>query len=107
MSGVDLDKINKVHFVGIGGIGVSAIARLFLRQGKQVTGSDQSLDSPIVSEIKRAGAVIYKDHRARQVPREAELLIYSLAIPESNPERQAAARRGLPERYYPEVIGLV
>ncbi|MBI2097868.1 MAG: UDP-N-acetylmuramate--L-alanine ligase [Candidatus Vogelbacteria bacterium] len=104
---LDLSKVNKVHFIGIGGIGISAIARLFLQSGKQVTGSDQTLDSPVIAELKKRDAKIYHGQRARQVPRQVDLVIYSFAISEDNPERRAATRRGLPLLSYPAALGLL
>ncbi len=103
----DLDKIKKAHFVGIGGIGISALARFFLFEGKTVTGSDLVLTSPIVAELKKQGAKISHGHKASQVPAGCQLLVYSLAIPESNPERRAATRRGLTQLSYPQALGLI
>ena len=62
MSNVNLKKIKSVHFIGIGGIGVSAIARMMLLNGKKVSGSD-SVPSPVTERIKRLGALIYIGHQ--------------------------------------------
>ena len=72
-----------------------------------MTGSDEAIDSPVVEELTRAGAKIYDGHKTDQVPPDAELLVYSLAIPEDNPERRAAAARGLATLSYPEILGLI
>ena len=58
MKNIDLNKIRKAHFVGIGGIGVSAIARMMLLEGKIVSGSDTS-DSAIIGELRKLGAEIF------------------------------------------------
>ena len=77
--------MNGVHFVGIGGIGVSALARYFLSRGFEVSGSDLS-SSDIIEDLRKAGAKILIGHTATNVPRDAELLIYSAAVKRSNPE---------------------
>ncbi|GAB4501374.1 MAG: UDP-N-acetylmuramate--L-alanine ligase [Anaerolineales bacterium] len=83
-----------VHFVGIGGSGLSAIARLLLESGYQVSGSDQTL-SPLAADLKKAGAKIFLGHKAEQV-RGADWVVRSSAIPEQNPEVQAALAAGIP-----------
>ena len=105
---------NHIHFIGIGGIGLSAIARLCLLQGKTVTGSDMSLDSPVVSELVKvpptagqAGAKIYEGHKADQLPTKATLVIYSLAITDDNPELVEARARGISTLSYPQALGLM
>ncbi len=104
--GFDLANIQSVHFIGIGGIGVSAIARMFLLEGKKVTGSDQG-DSLVIKELKKAGAKIKLGHQIKNVPRKCDLLVYTIAIPEDNPELQEARRRGLLTLSYPEILGLL
>ncbi|MEK7514343.1 MAG: UDP-N-acetylmuramate--L-alanine ligase [Patescibacteria group bacterium] len=102
----NLKKIKFVHFVGIGGIGVSAIARMFLLEGKIVAGSDTA-SSRTTEELKKLDARIYIGHDASQVSSDAELLIYTIAVPENNPERQEALRRGIPQLSYPQLLGLL
>jgi UDP-N-acetylmuramate--alanine ligase len=82
------------HFVGIGGIGMSAIARLLLARGEPVTGSDISA-SPLVEELRAQGARIAIGHHARNVTH-AHTVVVSSAIDRRNPECVAAARRGIP-----------
>ena len=62
MKTINLKKIKSVHFIGIGGIGVSAIARMMLLNNKKVSGSD-SAPSPVTDRIKRLGARIYISHQ--------------------------------------------
>jgi len=66
MKNIDLSKIKKTHFVGIGGIGVSAIARMMLAEGKIVGGSDTS-DSAIIDELRKIGAKIFIGHSADNI----------------------------------------
>ena len=83
-----------VHLIGIGGIGLSAIAKVLLEEGNRVSGSDLKL-SPITDALAARGATVYQGHRAENVG-DAELVIVSSAIPADNPEAAAARARGIP-----------
>src|SRR5579862_8960620 len=83
-----------VHFTGIGGIGMSAIAEVLLNLGYQVSGSDLRL-SPITSRLAGMGAKIYEGHAARNVEG-ARALVVSSAVDEQNPEVQEARRLQIP-----------
>jgi len=83
-----------LHFVEIGGIGMSAIARILLSRGERVTGSDNS-DSPLLRELRDAGATVYVGHDAKNV-NGATKVIVSSAIDTNNPEYRAAQERGIP-----------
>jgi len=87
-------KNARVHLIGIGGIGLSAIAKVLLEEGGRVSGSDLKL-SPITDALAARGATIYQGHRAENVG-DAELVIVSSAIPADNPEAAAARVRGIP-----------
>lgn len=84
----------RLHFIGIGGIGMSGIAEILLNLGYTVTGSDLR-ESPIVSRLRELGATIWVGHGADQVG-EAEAVVTSSAIPANNPELAEARRRKLP-----------
>jgi UDP-N-acetylmuramate--alanine ligase len=84
----------KVHFIGIGGSGLSAIARLLLERGDTVTGSDRVL-SPFAVDLQKAGVTIYIGHHPRYITG-AELVIRSSAIPDDNPEVKAALAANIP-----------
>lgn len=84
----------RLHFIGIGGIGMSGIAEVLLNLGYTVTGSDLR-ESPIVSRLRELGATIWVGHGANQVG-EAEAVVTSSAIPANNPELAEARRRKLP-----------
>ncbi len=86
--------MTKVHFVGIGGSGLSAIAKVLLESGDQVSGSDEVL-SPFAQALAGRGARLYQGHSAEQLD-DAELVIISSAVPASNPEVVAAQMRGIP-----------
>jgi len=107
-----LKSIRKVHFIGIGGIGVSAIARMMLMEGKQVSGSDMS-DSLITRELKKItplngiGAKIYKGHSAPNLAWGTDLVVYTTAIAKDNPELKQAKKMKIPTMTYSQMLGLV
>lgn len=86
--------------MGIGGIGVSAAAKFFLSRGATVTGSDVS-SSAITQDLEKRGVKIFYGHKAENVVIDVDLIIYSPAVPQDNPERQ----KGIPELSYPEFLG--
>ena len=95
----------KIHFIGVGGIGVSALARYYLTQGHQVTGSDL-VSSEITDALKKSGAKIFIGrHKAKNLPKDADLVIYSPAIQKSNPELLKAINYKLKPKSYPEALG--
>ncbi|HEY5731826.1 MAG TPA: UDP-N-acetylmuramate--L-alanine ligase [Anaerolineales bacterium] len=83
-----------VHFIGIGGSGLSAIARLLLESGYEVSGSDRTL-TPFADEVRKAGASVYIGHHPRNIGN-ADWVVRSSAVTEDNPEVQAAKRAGIP-----------
>jgi len=106
MKDIDLSKIKKAHFAGIGGIGVSAIARMMLAEGKIVSGSDIS-DSMIIDELRKLGAKIFLGHNADNVADDVDLIVYTPAVTADNPELKKAAEMGMPMLSYPEMLGLI
>jgi UDP-N-acetylmuramate--alanine ligase len=93
----------RVHLVGIGGAGLSAIARILLERGEQVSGSDQA-DSPFAAALASAGVPISIGHRPEAVPG-ADLVIASSAVPASDPELVAAEAAGIPVLRRPQFLG--
>jgi len=83
-----------VHFIGIGGSGLSAIARLLLESGYTVSGSDRAL-TPFAEEIRKAGAHVYIGHHPRNLAG-VDWIVRSSAVTEDNPEVRAAKRTGIP-----------
>ena len=96
-------KVNKVHFVGIGGIGMSGIAELLLNLGFSVSGSDLN-DSEIIRNLRSKGAMIYEGHYAKNLG-DCEVLVYSSAVPEDNPELIAARGKNVPIIKRAEMLG--
>lgn len=93
-----------IHCVGIGGFGMSALAGLLREQGHTITGSDQQ-DSPLLRPLLQAGIRLEISKSNSPLPKNTELLIYSVAIPEENWERQAGKKLGLPEMTYFQALG--
>lgn len=89
-----LNLDSRVHFVGVGGIGLSAIARVLLGQGFRVSGSDMRR-SPLLDSLRAEGVVIWEGH-ARDNVNGADLVVVSSAVPEHNPEVVAARSLGIP-----------
>lgn len=83
-----------VHFIGIGGIGMSGLARIMLASGHKVSGSDIR-KSPLTEKICSEGAIIYKGHHASQI-KGADLVVFSSAISAENPEIMEAKSTGIP-----------
>lgn len=88
------DKLGPIHFVGIGGIGMSGIAEVLLNLGYQVQGSD-TVENANVLRLRGEGALIHIGHRAEQLGA-AEVVVVSTAIKRDNPELLAARQRRLP-----------
>ncbi|CAN2193990.1 MurC UDP-N-acetylmuramate-alanine ligase [Candidatus Nanopelagicaceae bacterium] len=84
----------KIHFIGIGGSGMSGLARIALTDGIQVSGSDAK-DSSVLTALKALGATVYSNHAQENVA-DADVVIYSTAISASNPEMAYAVQRSIP-----------
>jgi len=89
--------------IGIGGIGVSALARYYQAQGARVTGSDMSM-SELVKELRREGIVIALGHKRENI-KKPDVVIYSAAIQRGNSELQEARRKKIPVQTYAEALG--
>jgi len=101
---MNLGDRTSVHCIGIGGIGISAVAKLLAARGVKVFGSDET-ESEITRDAATAGISVLIGHRAENVSSEISAVIYSEAVPFDNPERVAARERGIPELAGAEVIG--
>jgi UDP-N-acetylmuramate--alanine ligase len=87
-------SIRKIHFVGIGGIGMSGIAEILLNQGFKVSGSDLHL-TEVTNRLEELGAKVYEGHSAENV-KDVDVLVYSSAVIPDNDEVRAAADRNIP-----------
>lgn len=91
---LDLTRPRRLHIVGVGGVGMSAIALLLVRMGHEVSGSDIK-ESVVLARLEAAGVRVIVGNRAENVPLSADAVIYSTAIPERNVELTAARELGV------------
>lgn len=106
MNELKLDNLAEpVHFIGIGGIGMSALARLLLREGKAVSGSDKAAGE-ITNELAELGAKIFIGHQAENVA-DAGCLVISTAIVKENPELSAACAKNLPVFHRSQMLAAI
>ncbi|MBI4135713.1 UDP-N-acetylmuramate--L-alanine ligase [Candidatus Uhrbacteria bacterium] len=109
MDGMTVNEAQKIHCVGIGGIGVSALAQLWRAQGKEVSGFDAE-ESEITRALEKQGIEIYRGSTSGIRIPEVEppnIVVYSDAVPEDHPERVAAREAGVPEMSYAQALGEV
>lgn len=102
---IDLADYKSIHCIGIGGIGLSAIGEILLSRGYEVTGSDMK-ESEITLSLAAKGAKIFIGHRAENVEN-AELIVYSAAVGNDNPELLEAARRNIPAITRAQMLGIL
>ncbi|OGZ07359.1 MAG: hypothetical protein A3C93_02875 [Candidatus Lloydbacteria bacterium RIFCSPHIGHO2_02_FULL_54_17] len=100
---VDLTHIKKAYFIGVGGIGVSALVRLFASRGIEIVGSDIHL--PPKESLPHG--IYFEGADAEHVPHDTGVLIYSPAVPEMHVERARAREYGISELSYPEALAEV
>ena len=86
----------KLHFVGIGGIGISGVAQFCAERGDEVSGSDLA-QSEVWPILERSKIKLFQSHSSQNVPADADAVIYSAAVPESNVERVSARIQKIPE----------
>ena len=95
-----------IHFIGIGGIGMSALARMFLAHGIKVSGSDGA-DSQILKDLRIEGAEIFIGHNREHIEDTVDCVVYTLAVDNLNEELNEAHVRALPLYTYAEMLGEV
>lgn len=102
---IDLSQYKKIHCIGIGGIGLSAIAEILLSRGYEVSGSDMK-ESAETARLASKGARVFIGHRAENAD-EADLLVFSVAVGHDNPEMKRAEERGIPILSRAQMLGLL
>lgn len=102
---IDLSQYKKIHCIGIGGIGLSAIAEILLSRGYEVSGSDMKESAETV-RLASKGARVFIGHRAENAD-EADLLVFSAAVGHDNPEMKRAEERGIPILSRAQMLGLL
>jgi UDP-N-acetylmuramate--alanine ligase len=103
---MNLNNLKKVYCVGIGGIGLSAVVRMFVNNGINVEGSDSSA-SEVTHMLEKHGVVIHYGQDKNHVPKDADLVLYSKAIPEDNPDLVFAKEQKIKMLTYPEILGAI
>jgi UDP-N-acetylmuramate--alanine ligase len=96
-------RLSRLHFIGIGGSGMSVLAEVLLAWGFRVSGSDGQA-SPALEHLKTLGMRVETGHRPENVG-EADVVVYSSAVPQDNPELAEARRRGIPAIKRAEMLG--
>jgi hypothetical protein len=95
----------KIHFIGIGGIGVSSLAQYYLSQGAKVSGSDLAR-SEITDLLENKGANLFiGENRKENISKDLDLVIFSPAVSENNPEFEQAKKYGIEALSYPQALG--
>lgn len=103
---VDLAAIQKVHFIGIGGIGMSALARFFVHEGKQVSGSDRA-ESIIAQKLGQLGVELFFTQEAGNITPDIDMVVYTEAMEADHEEMVAARKLEVPMMNYFAALGLV
>jgi UDP-N-acetylmuramate--alanine ligase len=96
--------MKKIHFIGIGGIGMSALAQYFKDQGATVAGTDRA-ESPVTELLEKKGIKVIIGQKAENVPADAAVVVYSDAVPEDNPERARAKELTILQKSYFAMLG--
>jgi UDP-N-acetylmuramate--alanine ligase len=105
MEKLDINTISRIHFIGIGGIGMSALARHFRTEKKVVSGSDSTL-SPLTKALDAEGIQIFGDQVASNITKDIELIVYTEAMSKDHEEMDAARALEVPMMNYFEALGL-
>lgn len=95
----------KIHFIGIGGIGVSSLAGYFLGKGHKVTGSDMAESELTQYLVKKGVDVVIGSHSAKNIKEGTDLVIYTPAVKMNNPEIRKAKNKNIKVLSYPEALG--
>jgi UDP-N-acetylmuramate--alanine ligase len=102
----NLNEIKKIHFIGIGGIGMSALVRFFLHEGKEVSGSDRD-SSKITEALVQEGVTFFASQSDGNITDDIDLVVFTEAMSRNHEEMRAAAASGVPMMSYFEALGMV
>ncbi len=108
---MELDKIDTVYFIGIGGIGMSSIARWFKKRGKRVAGYDR-VKTPLTEELEAEGIWIHYEDKVKDIPmafmeKDWALIVYTPAIPAAHTELVHFQSKGFEVKKRSEVLGII
>lgn len=103
---IHFDNPIHIHFIGIGGISMSGLAEILLKEGFQVSGSDMN-ESALTKKLISMGAEVDYPQKAENIKEGIDLVVYTAAIHEDNPEYAAASAAGLPMMPRAELLGQI
>lgn len=103
---LDLDKFNRIHIIGIGGAGMSAIAMVLKGKGKKVSGSDLK-ESQVTSRLETSAIKVSVPHNKALIDENIDLVVRSTAIPDNNEEVQAALASSIPLASRADVLSAI
>lgn len=108
MHNVNLEHVRKAFFLGIGGIGMSAVARMMHHEGRTVLGCDIT-ENKIVQDLRSEGYLIHIGQKIEDIPSDVNLIVYSEAVEDYHPDFLANVRSRyfVPILSYPEMLGMV
>lgn len=106
MQNISLNKLKKVHFIGIGGISMSALAEILIEKGISVSGSD-SKESELTIRLAESGAKILYGQSAENITSDIDLVVYTAAVHSDNPELMAAEAQNIPVMVRADFLGLI
>ncbi len=103
---IDFSKPEKVHFIGIGGISMSGLAEILLKAGFSVSGSDRAA-SDLTRKLADEGVKVFCGQRADNITDDIDVVVYTAAIKDDNPEYAEAVKRGIPMMTRAELLGQI
>lgn len=103
---MNINNIHSIYFLGIGGIGMSALARYFMWQGKSVAGYDRT-ETPLTRQLESEGAKVHYREDVTQIPLNVDLVVYTPAVPANNAEFAFLRSRNVPVFKRAEILGFI
>lgn len=103
---IDFKKPIAIHFIGIGGISMSGLAEILMREGFRVSGSDAH-ESELTDHLAAAGAKVMYGQAAANITDDIDLVVYTAAVHADNPEYAEVVRRGIPMMSRAELLGQI
>lgn len=103
---IDFEKVKKIHFIGIGGISMSALAEIVMAKGIKVSGSDRQ-SSDITRHLEKAGAFIVYEQTGKNITEDIDMVVYTAAISSDNDELKTALEKNIPTMVRADFLGLL
>ena len=103
---MDIDQLKSVYFLGIGGIGMSALAKYFISRGVKISGYDKT-STPLTDQLIKEGMDIHFEENVNLIPERIDLVVYTPAIPSGHLELKYLIQKKLPLKKRAEVLGMI